>query len=345
MQECILRHIQDAPPPSLPWGAWCTISLFCSNEFGLFRRSDFPCRDETRETLPLEFCAYEHGGRYCVASEGARTEVRPLSDGDDEDEEGDGAEGPVLRRNTSCRVQCRVRFLPSEEGRGAGVVGGDTASTRLVHMRVAVAPSLLSREVLPVISLPIRLLPQPASAGATDADPVGAVDARLGIKGCRAIYLPALGRALLCAESPGQAGIAGKVWTGGGRGRRMDGCGWMDGGKNVYAHAVGAVAGVQLEQALTRVALLSVYPLSSPLPLSGVGRRPRAHALPRSPAPRHRPAQTLRRVGGGYGRRGHCGGASGGTVGVGDGLGCEYTQSVGSSCSCEIGGWSARRRC
>lgn len=215
--------MQDPPPASLPWGAWCTISLFCSNEFGLFRRADFPCRDETRETLPLEFCVYDHGGGYCAVSDAVTLEVRPLSgENDEEEEDEEEAEGPivVLRRNTSCRVWASVRFLPSTGG-----AGFSAEATPVVHLCVAVAPSLLSREVLPVVSLPIRLLPpmsSPALPGAVEA--VDAVDARLGIVGCRTIYLSALGRALLCAESPGQAGIAGKVRTDEWMGGEKDNC-------------------------------------------------------------------------------------------------------------------------
>lgn len=199
---------QDGPPPSLPWGAWCNITLFCSNEFGLFRRADFPAADGARETLPLEFGVYDRGGGFCAASDGVTVEVVPLADDKDDDEEEEeaaaaGGSVVLLRRNTSCRVQCRVRFLPAS---------GEEA-VRAVHLRVGLPPSLLRREVLPVVSLPIRLLPTSscAAAAAGAPDPDDDMDARLGIKGCRTIHLPALGRALLCAESPGQAGIAGKV--------------------------------------------------------------------------------------------------------------------------------------
>lgn len=199
---------QDGPPPCLPWGAWsATISLFCSNEFGLWRRADFPAADEARTSLPLEFSVYDHGGGYCAPSGAARVEVEPWSDDEEVQEKGGDDDGAVvLHRNTSCRVQCRVRFLPCS----------NAAAPRVVHLRVGLPPALLSREVLPVVSLPILLVPpssEPAPPDDDLEDDGVDTDARLGIKGCRTIYLPALGRALLCAESPGQAGIAGKVYT------------------------------------------------------------------------------------------------------------------------------------
>lgn len=152
--------------------------------------------------------------------------------GDEEEEEEEGSDGGngggregggegavVLRRHTSCRVQCRVRFSRPPDAAGDAA---DDAAAVAVHLRVGLPPALLSREVLPVVSLPIRLLPPAApqsssaaidgpSNGGVDTDMGMDIDARLGIKGCRTIFLPALERAVLCAESPGQAGIAGKV--------------------------------------------------------------------------------------------------------------------------------------
>lgn len=171
---------------------------------------------------------YDHAGGYCTPSARVGVEVAPpvvaasdqVGEGKQGDRGGQGGGVVVLRRHTSCRVQCRVRFFRPLDA------AGDAAAV-VVHLRVGLPPALLAREVLPVVSLPIRLLPvasrsysySSATEGASggvdmDVDTDAGIDARLGIKGCRTIYLPALGRALLCAESPGQAGIAGKVEEG-----------------------------------------------------------------------------------------------------------------------------------
>lgn len=252
---------QDGPPATLPWGAWCTISLFLSNEFGLWRRADFPARDANRESLPLEFMVYDHGGGYCAPSAAAGVEVEALSS-EEEDEDGGGREGIVaLRRHTSCRVRCRLRFHPLSDS--------DAVPTT-VHVRIGLPPSLLSREVLPVISLPIRLVvspaPSPTAPGSGNGEQDQDIDARLGIKGCRTIYLPALGRALLCAESPGQAGIAGKVCP----------C-WI--GLTMYIHVCDMCFATQ--------------PLLHSDVHTGMGRWPRPDPLPGEPARGHCSAKDL----------------------------------------------------
>ncbi len=166
----------------------------------------------------------DHGGGYARPSRRVGVEVLPspspasetAAAEEEEEKEEEGGNVVVLRRDTSCRVRCRLRFFRRASG---GTGGEEEAQEAAVHLRVALPPPLLTREVLPVVSLPIRLLPllttttaaAPSAVVATDDDCGSGIDARLGINGCRIIYLPALGRALLCAESPGQAGIAGKV--------------------------------------------------------------------------------------------------------------------------------------
>ena len=77
-----------------------------------------------------------------------------------------------------------------------------------IHLMVSLPVDRLSREVLPTISLPIKLARHNVSnhlGNVNDIDD-GQSSLDLGVQNCRGVFVPALGRKILIAESPAQIG-------------------------------------------------------------------------------------------------------------------------------------------
>ena len=209
------------------WGEWIEMSVFLANEFGLWRRADFPMVEEgERERggwLPVCFSVLDHGSGYCEISRRVGVEVVGLpsqmeDEGEEEEEEEEGREGGrrvAFRKGSSCRLRVRLRFILLENGvPAAAAAAAASASSVVVHLKVSLPSEKLTREVLPVYSLPIHIsssstpLSLPSSSSPSSS-------AALGIHSCRGVFVPSLHRLLLVAESPGQVGIGGKIWDAG----------------------------------------------------------------------------------------------------------------------------------
>ena len=228
--QTLRLSFKEAPVSVCRYGEWMTVTLFLANEFGLWRRGDFPCKDLGEEVLPLMFEVYEHGGTYCEVSGKVKVEaVMMPGEGEEEEEEGEeGGEGgrkgtdesttattttaaPVLKRGSSCRLCVRLRFSLLDNDSSAA----DASSPSIVHLMVSLPQEKLIRDVLPVFSLPIHLSSTSDQTTNTDTHTHTSIHQHpdLVIHSCRGIYVPSLHRRLLIGESPGQ--IYGKLWDAG----------------------------------------------------------------------------------------------------------------------------------
>jgi hypothetical protein len=85
------------PPKTMPMGRWCPVSVYLANEFGLWRRSDFPGEGD----LQLRFAIIPQP--YCSEGDGRPDEELVV-------EVEDAATSAVFHPGSSCRATFNVRF-------------------------------------------------------------------------------------------------------------------------------------------------------------------------------------------------------------------------------------------
>lgn len=203
---------------TVAWGEWATVSVFMANEFGLWRRRDFPMLEkgggdehgqEGGLWLPVCFSVVDYGGTYQEPSARVKVEAEALpsltgqEEDEDEGERNSSRRRIAFRRGSSCRLRARVRFLPPDE------TALSPPPSPTVILKVSLPSELLTRQVLPVFSLPFQIVPSPSPSLPASSSCTS------GINSCRAIHIPSLERSLLVAEAPGEIGIGGKVWDAG----------------------------------------------------------------------------------------------------------------------------------
>lgn len=172
-------HFRAPPPSQVPLGAWFRLGVNVANEFGLFRRADFP----SATAIPL-----------VVKTEPAvlTVETRPVED----------SEVSILGMPTSARVFFECRLLPNEDGSSEAALEG---SAWRLCLQVALEPH---HGILDVLT-PTLMVPR--EGGVLQE----ALEDPLGIVAGRALPIRGLSSPVLVAESPGQLGIGGKVWDAG----------------------------------------------------------------------------------------------------------------------------------
>lgn len=123
------------PPRDVPEGQWFNCSVYLANEFGLWRRQDFP---PPPYSLPLTLTATTGG----ITPPNIMVETQPLN--------------PVIQPGGTPRTNMRVRFMSTS-------CKEEPCSPPHVHLVISVDPSStttpFSRDVLPVASLPIQVTP------------------------------------------------------------------------------------------------------------------------------------------------------------------------------------------
>jgi len=126
-------HIWQIHPPSeVPIGQWFTISFFLTNEFGLWRRDDFPPPPFSLDLILTTL----HPSAITL-------QTNPPN--------------PAIHPGGTPRTTIRLRFIQSSLS--SPVLSQSDQNCVHLVAKTKDTSQLFSRDVLPVVSIPIRLLP------------------------------------------------------------------------------------------------------------------------------------------------------------------------------------------
>eukprot|EP00933_Yihiella_yeosuensis_P001485 TRINITY_DN10244_c0_g1_i1.p1 TRINITY_DN10244_c0_g1~~TRINITY_DN10244_c0_g1_i1.p1 ORF type:complete len:431 (+),score=65.55 TRINITY_DN10244_c0_g1_i1:33-1295(+) len=178
-QQALRLYLRCLLPTKVKTGEWFEVLIGCRNEFGLWKRADFPVSEGT-ETVPL------HVSVLSLSDSSA-----PLS------LETEGS----LSIDCSGKISFKARIL-APEGRHT------PSSFALLNFSVSKEATGVLRPFMPVLSPPIHV-----GTDATTFNGATLLDLRgLTLDMCRLLEVPSLGTSILCAESPADLGIGGRIW-------------------------------------------------------------------------------------------------------------------------------------